>query len=679
MKKVAILFGAALLSSGSILAQGQPSTAPLAIKPSPFQAEEHKTYRSNHQSSATESSASTTIFWSENFVNGIPSDWTQLGSLPTALWEYRGPSTTPNRNTGSRGAFAQGTGVIQSASPANGFVIFDSDYLDNGGNPANMGMGTAPTPHIGRLITDTIDLTGQSSVELTFHSYARQFFTNYYVAFSKDAGQTWGDTIELFTEVEVNGATDEDVQLSFNVSGFIGGESQAMMQFIFAGNKPGNTNGTGYYFWQLDDIVLQSLPENELRFTEFNGAPAQDVSFNGQPAYTKYGIMNDDQITSMSFDCNVYNYGSVTQTNVKLEVEIYDGSGALLTTLTSPAGASLPMLDSLDWSTLTTNSWTPPGVDTYEILYKVTSDSLSVSNTTAVDTVVFRVRENNYGADWNVIDNFFGTNSAVGDMVAAGVRYSLENEDSDSTGSGLVFIDGVDILLSNLTDSTADLEIAIYDTAGFQFNAGFPGGTTPVVTRTFTLNQNLIGGLINFPFTTTDSVYNSNGTWTEVEVPYALQTGTYFVIVNFFPNATDGVVRIANSARYPQPTESAVFQTGNGDWFGGFTNSTTFEAPFIRLAVGDAPVYNVSIDENDLNRFSVYPNPTNGQGSVDFHQGGNYQLRLVDMVGGVHFMETVNVNENERRSFNFTDLKPGVYLLQIEGEGLNKTIKLQIQ
>jgi hypothetical protein len=162
-------------------------------------------------------------------------------------------------------------------------------------------------------------------------------------------------------------------------------------------------------------------------------------------------------------------------------------------------------------------------------------------------------------------------------------------------------------------------------------------------------------------------------------MPISIPTGTYFVIVNFFPNAPDGVVRMANSAQYFQPIESAVFQTGDGDWFGGILNSDVFEAPFIRLNVADAPPFDVSIEESNINRFSVYPNPTNGEGSISFNQGGNYRLRLVDMVGKVHFEDEVSVNENEQRDFNFNDLKGGVYLLQIEGEGLNKTIKLRIQ
>jgi hypothetical protein len=531
MKKAAILCSLALVGMGySSQAQITPEKAPLAIKPGFYQPDliNGQPAKNLNSRAKTQAIESTTVFWSEDFTAGIPADWIQNGSSANARWEYRGPSSSPNSNTGSRGAFAAGTGAIQSPTRATGFLIFDSDYLDNGGVAANAGSGSAPAPHIGRINTDTIDLSTQSAVELKFNSYARQFFTNYFVAFSKDGGATFNDTIELFTEVAVNGATADDLELSFNVSNYIGGEAEAMIQFIYAGNKPGNNNGTGYYFWMLDDIELRSLPDNELRLTEVNGAPPIDITFNGNPAYTKYGSVQIDQLVPISCDANVYNYGAATQTNVSLEVEILDANGANVTTLTSSASAaSVAMLDSVDFTVLNTNSWTPSATGSYSLIYRVISDSLDANATTATDTVNFNVTDNIYAVDWGTSDNFFGSQSSASEMIAAGTRYSLENEDPDSSGAGLVFIEGVDILLSSLTDPTADLEIAIFDTAGFEFGSGFPSSATPVIRRSFTLNSNLIGQNTRFPLGAEDSIYdNSTQTWTPANHPGALTTGT---------------------------------------------------------------------------------------------------------------------------------------------------------
>ena len=97
------------------------------------------------------SSGAETIIWSEDFSNGIPSTWLNYGTAngtsdPDAKWEYRGPNTTPSNSVGSRGAYMSAQTPIASATASNGFVIFDSDYLDNGGIAGNFGNG--PVPYI---------------------------------------------------------------------------------------------------------------------------------------------------------------------------------------------------------------------------------------------------------------------------------------------------------------------------------------------------------------------------------------------------------------------------------------------------------------------------------------------------------------------------------------------------
>ena len=118
-------------------------------------------------------------FWSEDFSGGIPTTWTNA-SQPTppvisAPWVYRGPSTNPGVTIGSQGAYAGTNGPIASPTAANGFMIFDSDYYDNGGTAGNFGAGTypcnsitggAPTGHVGTLTTDAIDCSMYSDVSI---------------------------------------------------------------------------------------------------------------------------------------------------------------------------------------------------------------------------------------------------------------------------------------------------------------------------------------------------------------------------------------------------------------------------------------------------------------------------------------------------------------------------------
>ena len=78
-----------------------------------------------------------TPFWSEDFSGGIPATWINAStSIPdpsiSAPWVFSGPGTYPGVNTGSQGAYAWTQGPIASSTASNGFVIFDSDYYDNG-------------------------------------------------------------------------------------------------------------------------------------------------------------------------------------------------------------------------------------------------------------------------------------------------------------------------------------------------------------------------------------------------------------------------------------------------------------------------------------------------------------------------------------------------------------------
>jgi hypothetical protein len=116
------------------------------------------------------------IVWSENFSNNPTSNgWLNIGfrginatAVPdtVGVWEYRGTNTTPAANQGPRGAY-KGTAIaIQSPTRANGFMIFDSDWLDNNGTAGAFGLGRFPSPHRGMLISPMLDLTSFSGLNL---------------------------------------------------------------------------------------------------------------------------------------------------------------------------------------------------------------------------------------------------------------------------------------------------------------------------------------------------------------------------------------------------------------------------------------------------------------------------------------------------------------------------------
>jgi hypothetical protein len=296
-------------------------------------------------------------------------------------------------------------------------------------------------------------------------------------------------------------------------------------------------------------------------------------------------------------------------------------------------------------------------------VYKAVSDSISSANSMTTDTFQLFIGDD-YSLDDGVASNYFGTNTGTNGMIAIGIMYSLEQEDT-AGASGFVHIKGLEMLMSCQTDSTADIEVAIYDTAGFVFNTGLPVGAADLYRKVYTFDGNTPCNLVNFP------IEDNQGE------PIALPVGTYFVMVNFYPNSTDGVIRIANSATWTQPSPASVFQNRNGDWFSFFSSSTTFIAPHVRLVISDPS--DISIMEQDLVDFSVYPNPTTGKGFIEFTQPGNYQIQVHTMLGQELLSQDLNLNANEKAELNLAQFSNGVYLLSISNQGETKTVQISVQ
>ena len=616
------------------------------------------------------------IIWSEDFSGGIPQDWTQNGTPSLALWEYRGPNTSPPDSVGSRGCWAGpnqsgnlGT-PINSPTRSNGFMIFDSDYLHSNGDRATNGQGTVPAPHIGRLRTDTIDLSAQNGAELGFYMYARRFQSAWRIAISTDGGATFSDTVECFpaSEIAVNRSTPTNAYYRVNISTIVANQSEVVLEFIFDGTVS-NSNGSGRYFWMIDDIELLTPPANLLTFVRGTApgtsgeAPAHDILFNNDGSYPKYMHLAAKQSVPISFDCNIYNYGTNPQTNVQLAVEIVDANDNVVTTVSSPTVANLNAYDTAYYTTLTTTAWTPMMAGDYRVVYKAISDSISQATTPTADTFNLAVGDK-YSIDDGAVSNYFGTNTGTNGMIAIGTMFSLEAEDT-AGNTGKVYLQGIEMQMSCLTDSTADMEIAIYDTAGFAFNAGFPSTASPIFTRVYSYDGSIPCNLVNFSFE--DAQGN----------PLEIDAGTYYVIANLFPNATDGVIRFANSANWNQPSLASVFQNSNGSWFSGFSNSTTFEAPHYRLVMGNPTI---SLRMEDLAEFNVYPNPSSGVGFVEFSEGGRYQLNVRSLSGALLMQQEIAVNAKQKHPINLEELPDGMYLVQIiDSDQNHKTVKLTLK
>lgn len=91
-----------------------------------------------------------------------------------------------------------------------------------------------------------------------------------------------------------------------------------------------------------------------------------------------------------------------------------------------------------------------------------------------------------------------------------------------------------------------------------------------------------------------------------------------------------------------------------------------YQANFL-VAKQDEPVYRDTTAEEPTNEFSIYPNPSSGTLQVKFGMASRWLRVSLHDLKGRHYLEEVLGEENTRAfELDLEELKPGLYLLQIQ-------------
>ena len=492
----------------------------------------------------------------ETFGSGLAGDgtngsWTNQGSPAAAVWEYRGTNTSPDNTVGSQGAYTGGGGAVAIASTttANGFVIFDSDYLDNGGSSTNMGNGPAPTPHTGQLISPVMNLTNYNEVLIRLEVKYRRFVGDLYVVFSSDGGTTWPDSVLVFGDAAgtpTNSPHTDAVYTNY-VSSFIGGSNNARMKLFFDGvESHGNTNGSGYYYAMVDDITVMSAPDNDLVLNERQYHSTFDTGHaNHYTVIPKEQAMED----SIYFAGIMTNRGSAAQPNARMDVDITTPLGS---TFTVSSGTVTSTPGSVDSVTTTPYTLFNMGTGTFDIDFIATSDSTDdvpndngISESITISDTVYARDNDNYSGN----GRWYG----AGQNYEIGPMFRLFRGDTAKS---------IDVLFQGSTQVGAIVSLHIYDATL----------TTPVVSRTFiTLTANDIDQWTTFDITDT-----------------YLTAGDYIVTFETFSDSVLWSVTDFTS----EADEQTVFvdPDNSGTWF--FT--TGGGIPYIRLNVAGTQCPNIT-------------------------------------------------------------------------------------
>ena len=572
-------------------------------------------------------------FWSEDFASGVPTTWT---NSPAAPWAYRGPSTSPNQTVGSEGAWSGNGSPIQSLSAGNGFMIFDSDYYDNGGIQAQSGNGTgmypsngsnAPNGHTGLLTTGPIDCSLYPAVSLIINSYYRQFAGVARVAFSIDGGLNFIETMDVHPGIDVNSATDQDAQVMLNLPASIAGQPDVRIQFIYDGSVLYG-GYKGYYFWMIDDIQLIETPANLLTCEDeiFGGwwlgyQTTGDLGCN----YT-FNPMLQAMGNPYRMEAVIKNTGANSQYNVKLNSEIADDMGTVLfTDMSNPITLNSSESDTL----ATSNSFIPSVMGIHNISLWATSDSFPTTDTATMTTIV---TDSIYGIDydWNSDGTGLGTSywpigRSCGGQVGA-TAYDIYN---DAQVTSISFHVG--------TGSQIGAEMTVELFEGFGTNAIFLAESDP-----YQLTNSDLGSWVTIPLLNPTFVNKGTG---------------YMAAIHGRPHPTDTftITAISNpaSSGYIQDNGCDIGANPFGTWY------TTTSKMAIRMNFGTIN----KIDENQGFDFNIFPNPSNGIFTVSTEL--NASSILVSNVLGqeVYFNNSKGINS---QVIDLSKFDKGIYMVKVQ-------------
>ena len=659
------------------------------------------------------------VIYNFDFSAGIPAGWTNFGSPSAALWEYRGPGTTPDVTVGSRGAYVSTRGPITSSSASNGFMIFDSDFLDSNGDPSTMGQGAAPAPHTGNLTTSPLDFSNYPAVSINLESYARTFYGQQWILISLDGGINYLDSIQLHADLDVNAESDNATTYSFNISSIVGGQSNVVFNFYFDGT-PGNANGNGYYFWMLDDITFVESPDYDISIADWD---ADQGTKRGL-----YGSTPINEVKELIVSVLAENKGVKDYTSVNLNVETSNFTGNINSSntpfglITSGGNATIDEV----------SGFAPTDTGFYDVNILISGDSTDCEPMNNEKSYRYYVsaKEESYALDHGEISSYIGTNSFTGGEDGFQMLNIYEFQDT-------FYLKNIWMQLSSLTTEGAALYVVVYDSTGATF-----GGGGQFVNQSAPLYKSQ-----EYTITAQDPI----NLFATIPCNFKIPPGGYYIGVEAYTTGAIDTVRIAVDQSAPQdPYASLVYILNTGLYTNpdamhirlnqtncsgvNITISATVEQSStvgsikqVTINGGEAPyaiewtgpnfftsqaqnlntitkqgTYKISVvdkngcdaqksfdvfgsvSNNDFsvnNNLEIYPNPSEDLFNLNFNniKAGSYNIEVRNMVGQMVHNSSIQLTKDGNTTLDLSNISKGAYLLNISGKNveINESIVIK--
>lgn len=583
------------------------------------------------------------VLFYENFANGL------AGNTPLGAWSTTGPhgSTWLYDTDGPNGDFSSTAERIQSASVANGFMIFDSNLANNGCVNTN-----SCVTWDGYLVSPVMNLSATPYAHLEWTQRLRwccSGASGHFVDVSTDGGATWPNRIEAIRDQYVN-LDPGTYTMRVNLHSFIASNpGNVRIRWAHEGSATGNLS---HYHWQIDDVYVYESYDNDVGLVD--PRIANFVVFDSFTDVLPYTIYPYSQLRPLSLGSPVRNEGSNVANNVALNLQVLDPTNA-------PVFNGNPSVASLAQAVVTNNlrsDFTPAAVEgEFKVNYNL---SMSVPDERMVDNTAerrFRVSPSIYAYDNNARDNAYDRAQSGGQWPEyhAGNLYWIENTATAH---------GVQIALARAAGATPGTQVgAAFDGVIYRFDTDPPQivGETDIVAVQNTAELTPTGQAIFYDL--------------DLLAPIQLEAGIeYAVCVRTYGG--DLRTRVATSG-FSLPVSSIVYHPNVTTWF--YLNFI----PMVRLRMAPS---GVSVEEMDMTPgFGLgqnMPNPTNDVTSIPYllERSGTVSFQMHDLSGKLvmeNFIGTQGAGDY-RMDIDTGALPQGMYTYTLTVDGARSTKRMAV-
>jgi hypothetical protein len=144
-----------------------------------------------------------------------------------------------------------------------------------------------------------------------------------------------------------------------------------------------------------------------------------------------------------------------------------------------------------------------------------------------------------------------------------------------------------------------------------------------------------------------------------------------------------GEFQTYSSSTHMNSSLFAYAETRYGSWPSAQSFLNDYLLPSSRrlsyFAVHASGTSSVDLDENNLGKAAVFPNPSNGVLNVELNANAAATVTVVDVLGQVVYRSNENFVAGERKMINLSNKAKGMYILTVEGEGVNTVERISIK